>query len=144
MTVLLKPTLKVIQSHLEASGYFKSTGIGEPRQPPDSPHACVVVARGSNPTTTLNGSIERRVVIIRLYTDWLAEPIEDIEFWIDEVRAKVEEDLFGDFTLGGTVRNIEPTESGWETGSITIGSTIYRTLDYTLSMTIDDSSTYAP
>lgn len=138
----IKPAVQVIHSHLQSSGYFTSTGIGEPRQPPSTPHACVALARRSHPMTTLNGTIERRAVIVRIYDDFLAEPYDDTEFRLDEAVNKVEELVYGDFTLGGTVRNVEPTESGAEFGTIQIGTTLFRVVDITITMTIDDSATY--
>ena len=143
MVVKMKDTLLTIQEHLRGTQRLPSVGIGEPMDPPEDMHAAVFLGPYSNPATTLNGSIELRSVIVRIYLNALEEPREEIEFKMDEAASELHSDLLGDFELGGDVRNIEPTLMTVTFGYQSIGGVMFRIVDILIPMTVDDNATMA-
>lgn len=149
MTVLLRPTLLKLKSYLQASGYFDSVTIGEPTDPPVGRHASIRLGDRRHTGTTLNGTLERRIVILRFMKKAFAGDVEgeDGEFWLDEAVSKIQEDLLGDFDLGSTIRAIFPMEMVTVVGFIDIGTSggsaiKYRSADITVPLDIDDSAAY--
>ncbi len=143
MVVKLKNTLLAIQKHLRGTQRLPSVSIGEPLEPPGDMHAAVFPFAYSNPATTLNGSIERRSVMVRIYVNALREPREQIEFDLDEAASELHSDILGDFDLGGDIRNIEPTLITTTFGYIDVGPTKFRIVDILIPMTVDDNATMA-
>lgn len=143
MAVSMKSTMLKLQSYLDASGYFRTSSIGEPKDPPEGLHGAVMLRAYSHPATTLSGTIERRDITLRIYYDALAEPQGNIEFELDEIVAAIEEDLLGDFDLGATVRNIDVTAMTVNFGYQTIANRIYRIADIVVPLIVDDSATFA-
>ena len=148
MAVKLKSTLQALQSKLQAGGRFKSVSIGEPTDPPDSPHAAIILRRYENTSTTLNGSIERRTVIVRIYQKAFVEPRGDVEFLLDDMVSEFMEDIFGDFDLGGAIRNIEPLGVVVDFGYQSVGraggnEVMYRLADVSIPMIVDDNAVFA-
>ncbi|HLA18302.1 MAG TPA: hypothetical protein VJ253_03185 [Dehalococcoidia bacterium] len=142
MVVRLKPVLQLLQGYLAASGHFASTSIGEPKDAPGNTHGAVMLAAYSIPATTLNRTIERREVSIRVYINAMREPVEEIEFDLDTIVGDIMEDLCGDFSLGGTVRNIDATAVVTRFGYQTISGMMYRLADITLPLIVDDSAAF--
>ncbi len=149
----IRATLKVIQSHIAASGYAPLNQIGEPKgalATRDRLGASVHLGTGIVNRAALGGGTEERhIVIVRFYMNALAEPQEDIEFLLSEGVSKVSEALIGDFTLGSTVRNIAIAgEAGqalaYESGYLDISGTMYRIVDLTVPMIVDNAVTQAP
>ena len=144
MVVKLKSTLQALQGFLQASGRFQAVTIGEPKDPPDGVHGAIFLADYGMPMVMLNGgSVERRTVTVRIYINALREPRGDIEFLMDDIVSELLEDFCGDYDLGGTVRDIKPTEITTRFGYQTVGQVLYRIADITLPMTVDDSATFA-
>ena len=144
MAVKLKTTLLNLQSKLQAGGRFASVSIGEPTDPPNDRHAAIILDRYENVSTTLTGTIERRRVIVRIYTRAFQEARAEPEFWLDEVAREFMEDVWGEFDLGTIVRNVEPLESRVDFGYQQIAQTWYRIADIRLAMIVDDSATFTP
>ncbi len=143
MVVKLKNTLKTIRESLKGTQRLPSVGIGEPMDPPEDLHAAIFLGPYSNPQTTLNGSIELRSVIVRIYINALREPREEIEFDLDEAVSELHSDILGDFELGGDIRNIEPTLMTVTFGYQSIGSVMFRIADILIPMTVDDNAAMA-
>jgi len=101
-----------------------------------------MLAAYSIPATTLNRTIERREVSIRVYINAMREPVEEIEFDLDTIVGDIMEDLCGDFSLGGTVRNIDATAVVTRFGYQTISGMMYRLADITLPLIVDDSAAF--
>lgn len=144
MVVKLRTTLENLQSKLQASGRFDSVSIGDVTDPPAGVHGAIMLRRYENPATTLNGTIERRIVVIRILTKAFQEPAEDAEFLLDDIVSEILEDIWGEFDLGGTIRYIEPLGVTTEFGYYDIGPVKYRAADIFLPMIVDDSATFAP
>lgn len=142
MAILLRNTLIIIKDYLQRSGLFDSVDIGEPNAPIAGWHASLLLTRVEIPEVTLTGTIERRTVLLRIYTEAYRDPRSDIEFGMDERQAKIIEALLGDFDLGSTVRDLEPTLITVNYGYIEIGGKMHRVGEIALVMTIDDSATF--
>ena len=80
--------------------------------------------------------------MLRRYVNAMKEPGEGIEFEMDAWRADIQEDIFGDFDLGGSVAYALPTLFIWNYGFQTIEQTIYRLLDLTVAYRIDANATF--
>lgn len=144
MTVTIKSAIQVIESHLNASGYFPGgVSVGEPSDPPSDDFASIFMGNIEHASTTLNGTIERRTWIIRLYVKAFREPRWEIEYLLDEMYADIMTRLLGDYTLGGNVRNIEPLNLRLAPAYQTVGGTVFRLADISVPMLVDDSATYA-
>lgn len=146
MAFLIRPTLQAVQSHLLASGWFRDVRVGEPKSPPDELTAALWMDSASVVALTLSDTIELHVVMIRLYENVLTEPTEGIEFLLDQALAQIEKDLFGDYDLGATIRNIDiggkhGTSYQSVLGYIEIGDKNFRVADITLPLEVDGSAT---
>ena len=143
MVVKMKDTLRKIEGYLKGTQRLPSVSIGEPMDPPEDLHAAIMLSAYSNPATTLNGSIELRSVIVRIYINALQEPREEIEFKLDEAVSELHSDILGDFDLGGDIRNIEPTLMTVTFGYQSIAGVMFRIADILIPMTVDDNATMA-
>ncbi len=146
----IKDTLNVIRSHIAASGYARENQIGEFKSAPSGQIAAAVWWGGmvvyEAPLQQLH---ELHNVFIRFYMNMLQEPQEDIDIRLNEAVAKIEEDLVGDFTLGGTVRNIDIAGQVGDgltvtTGFETIDGVVYRMADMVFGVQVDNDITQAP
>ena len=138
MVVKMKGPMQAIQSHLKASGRFRAVTVGEPFKPPEGLHAAIMLESYAIPEVTLNSTIERRTVIIRLYVAAIEESREAIEFAMDDAVSEIIEDLLGDIELAGV--EVAPVGLTVRFGFQTIGQKIYRIADLSLPVTIYDSA----
>lgn len=141
MAVKLKAPMQAIQSFLQASARFRAVTIGEPFAPPEGLQCAILLESYAIPQLTLASTIERRTLIIRIYTAASEESREATEFLLDDAVSEVIESFLGDFDLGGAIRNIEPTGITCRFGFQTIQQQLYRIADISLPMTVDDSAT---
>lgn len=139
-----KAAWEVMQSHLAKMGYGTITMIGDPRSDAQSRMIAIVPRDGEVDRTTLGTPSEIHRVVLRFYVNWFEEPQEDTEFLLDQFRADIMEDVFGDYELGGTVCSALPTEFAWEYGIATVEKTLYRTLDLTVGYRIEDRAAFSP
>lgn len=136
--------LKTIQSAVGKMGGVTKCEIGEPSRGYQSGMVLVVPMSGSVPETTLTNPREtHHVKLIRLEKAF-QEPAVDTELKLEQWRAEVMEDINGDFTLGGNVAYILPTQTTWEWGHVTYETTLYRYVDISLNFRIDPAGTYTP
>lgn len=142
MAVKTRSVMLNLQSKLEALGRFASVSIGEPSEPPNSPHAAVILSRFENAGTTLAKTIERRILVVRVYIKAFNDPRGDNEFLMDDIATEFMESVWGDFDLGGNVRNPEPLGVTVNFGYQTIANTVYRIADISLPLIVDDSATF--
>lgn len=135
---------RAMQSHLGAMGYNVQAEIGEPMAPPEPITAAIIPISGRVDETVLNAPRFIHVVDLRFYADGLAEDRERVELTLDQIRADILEDIFGDFELGGEVAYALPTLFEWRYGWQSIGGRMYRLLDLTVAYRVDVTSTFAP
>lgn len=142
-TIVSRAAWKALKDHLSAAGYAPNVMIGAPRKPPQHMTAAIIPAAGNIDELTLSHPRELHELTIRLYAQAEAEPEEDIEFKLDEMREKIEIDICGDFTLGGAIAYAEPAEFKWEYDYGEWSGQTYRTLDMTIVWRIDDRAPFA-
>lgn len=139
-----KAAWQAIQSHLMAMGYSPQAMIGEPRSGVQDGMIAIIPQGGEVDETTLTAPREVHRCILRMYRNWLDEPQADTELVLDQFRADIMEDIFGDFELGGNVAHALPAEFAWEYGIETVENTKYRSIDLTVVYRIDPAATFAP
>ena len=144
-------TLHAVTSFLKVDGKFRTVTIGEPKSITPLTSICVAVFMQSTAITKfyLNGGTEEvHVVMVRLYRDMLAEPTEDIETDLAKSVQRIVSDLLGDYDLGATIRNIDGaggigTNLGSAWGYTDLSGRMFRIVDITLPLIVDDSATAA-
>jgi len=77
-----------------------------------------------------------------MYRNWLEEPQKETEFVLDQFRADILEDVFGDFDLGGNIAYALPAEMSWTYDEPVIQDTRYRTINIEIAYRIDDRATF--
>ena len=137
MATTQKATWQDMASKLQKMGGVPSAVIGEPKSAMQSGVVAVIPENGHIDETVLNAPREVHVVTLRRFENALQGPTEEIEFRLDAWRAEVQEDVFGDFDLGGTIAYVMPTEMPWAYGYVTVENTLYRFLDITVTYRVD-------
>jgi hypothetical protein len=136
--------LRVIQSHVKAIGKVSKVVIGEPKKGMQNGVVAVIPMTGRVDEVTLQTMREIHVVMLRRYENMLREPQEQVEFDLDRWRAQIAADLAGDFTIGGEVAYLLPTEIEWRWGYAQIETLWHRILEFEFAYRIDDRATFAP
>lgn len=144
-------TLEVVRSHVATTGGLASVEIEEPKQPygDNRFHASVFMRSAEVVITTLDSTVEVHSVIVRLYRDALAEPKNQIETGMAFLVSTIGDNILGDFSLGGNIRNVDiggdfgqPFRADW--GRVEIGQTTYRVADLLLGCVVNGGTTMAP
>lgn len=152
MAFNISNTLDVLLSHVAASGHVSSNSMGEPIEPPsgDKLHGSVYMR-----STTVQilygdgGTQELHVAVARLYRPVMREPTDQGERELAIATSELMQDFAQDFTLGGTVREIDLAGGqggeamGAEWGHVVIKDLMYRVVDITVPIVIDDSAAAA-
>ena len=154
MAFNIKATLDAISSHIARTGYVNDVRIGEPVAPPDAVdkmHAAIYMASAGVVSLTLSTTIEVHSVVVRLYRRAAFGQGDDagqVETEMALAVSQVTSNLVGEFDLGATMRNIDiagqygqSLSATW--GYITIGNTVFRTVDLTVPLVVDESATQA-
>ena len=139
-----KTAWEAMQSHLMAMGYGPNVVIGEPRSQMQSGTIALIPLSGEIDETTLNNPREIHRIQLRMYRNWLEEPQGETELVLDQFRADIEEDIMGDFDLGGNVAYALPAEFVWTYEENTVEKTLYRILNLQIAYRIDDRAPFAP
>ena len=152
MAFNIKATLDAISSHIARTGYVNDVRIGEPVSPPDAiekMHAAIYMASAGVVSLTLSTTIEVHSVVVRLYRRAAFGQGDDagqVEAEMALAVSQVTSNLVGEFDLGATMRNIDiagqygqSLSATW--GYITIGNTVFRTVDLTVRLVVDESAT---
>ncbi len=78
----------------------------------------------------------------------LNEPEDQIEYQLAEALSEISSDLIGEYDLGATIRNIDvggiygqSLTSEW--GYLDVGGVMFRVVDITVPLIVDDSATAA-
>jgi len=139
-----KATYQAMKSKLEKmAGGRGSVFIGEPLSKVASGNIAIVPERGSVDAATLQSPRDVHIVTLRRYENPFQQPNDELEFKLDQWRAQVEQDYFGDFELGGTMAYAEATQFAWEYGYITVDQNVrFRVLDITFAFRTDDRATF--
>ena len=136
-----------IQGHMAASGMFAEVTVGEPTAWGDADrlYGAIWTLGTRIPYVSLDTAIRIYDTRVRLYSKAFARPQDSREFALARAVQQVASDLFGDFTLGGTIREIDiagqfgqPVRARW--GHAMVG-VMYRIVDIDLALVVNDSST---
>jgi hypothetical protein len=154
MAFNIKSTLDAIASHISSTGYAGDVRIGEPVAPPDATdkvHAAIYMTSASVVALTLTNTIEVHLVTVRLYRRAAfgqGDDAGEVEAGMARAVSQISSNLIGEFDLGGTTRNIDvggqygqSISATW--GYVTLGSTVFRTVDLAVPLVVDDSATQA-
>lgn len=138
-----KAVWQAMQSHISALGYGPAQ-IGEPRTKVQDGMVAIIPDHGEIPESTLSGPRETHRVLLRMYKSWADEPTQDTEFALDQFRADIEADIFGQFQLGGVIAYPLPSDFGWLYDVKDVEKALYRCVDLIIGYRIDDNATFAP
>ena len=154
MAFNIKATLDAIASHIARTGYVAEVRVGEPSSPPDAidkMHAAIYMASASVVDLTLATTIEQHVVTVRLYRRAAFGQGDDagaVEAEMALAVAQITSNLVGEFDLGATMRNIDLAGQYGQSlnatfGYVSLGTTMFRTVDITVPLIVDGSATQA-
>ena len=152
MAFNIKATLDAIASHISRSGYASDVRIGEPVSPPDATdkvHAAIYMNSATVVGLTLSNTIEVHLVTVRLYRRAAFGQGDDagqVEETMALAVSQISSNLIGEFDLGGTARNIDVggqygQSIGAAWGYVQLGNTMFRTVDLSVPLVVDDSAT---
>jgi hypothetical protein len=141
-----------IESHARASGLFDSVNTFEPKSAPGGNLHCAIYVSGLQPAPLDSGLFSTAgvlTIMARIYLPMIQEPQDKIDPTIVAATDTLMEDFSGDFTLGGNARNIDLLgQSGAAlsalAGYITIDQTVFRSMDITIPIVVNDVFTQAP
>lgn len=137
-----------LTSHAQAAGSFERVLSHEPVSAPGSglTYAVWLSDLGPARSSGLNTTSARVVYTGRLYLPADTEPMDDVDLTIGQAAAAVIGAYSGDFTLGGSVRNVDLLGEGSEAlrarlGYLQLDSTTYRIATLTIPTTVNDAWT---
>jgi hypothetical protein len=138
------------ESHLMRSGLFDRVNWHEPKS---SPGVGVTAATWFTATTPVRSGLVSTTVrvelLVRMYMPMLREPMDDIDPAMMRALDVLMRQYSGDFTLGGEVRNVDllgehGTPLQARSGYLRVDSTLYRVVDITLPLIVNDLWEQAP
>lgn len=134
-----------IVSHAAATGYFDSVNAHEPRSAPGSGITAAVWLQRLRPLTSsglasTSGAVE---FVLRIYQGFLSEPLDTIDSRIMEAVDTLLTAYSGDFELGGNVRSVDLLGAygpglSVQAGYLTVDRTLYRIVDITIPLIVND------
>lgn len=135
-----------VESIAMATGQFRSVNFHEPKSAPGSGLRCAIWADTIEPIARASGLADTSgyvVVLARVYGNMLQKPEDEIDPRIMTAATVLVGAYSADFTLGGTVRNIDLLGAygktlGAQAGYITIGGSMYRVMTVTVPCVIND------
>lgn len=128
---------------LKAMGGVSAVYIGEiVAAAAQSGAVMVIPMAGRIDETVMNAPREIHTVSVTRLENAMTEPGDLREFTLDEWRAEMLEDIWGDFDLGGSMAYALPTDTTWEYGHVTYNNTLFRYLDVSFSYRVDPSATF--
>ena len=142
-----------IQTTLQGVSGIGNVVIGEPFSPPDADRLTTAIFCASYEPAgvTLTTTIDVFEVTLRVYSRAGMTPVDasTVEQNVAKTYFLVLSTLAGKFTLGGQIRAIDwaGEEAGRKVtgkwGHVVIGGTIFRVVDISVPLIVDDSSTFA-
>lgn len=145
MTLDLATPRSWLTSHAQKLGLFENVLGHEPVSAPGSGLTYAVWLGGIGPTQSsgLNSTSARVTFNGRVYLPADTEPMDDVDIVIGEAAASVIGAYSSDFTLGGSVRNVDLLGEGEEAlrarlGYLQLGSTTYRVATLSIPTIVND------
>jgi hypothetical protein len=146
MTLDSKGITSALESHALALGIFERVNKHEPKNAPGHGLTAAIWVETIEPVPEESGlaSTTGRVpFMIRVYNNALAEPRDDIDPTVLGAVDALFTAYSGDFTLGGLIKDIDllgragvPLSA--RAGYVTINQTMFRCMDITLPVVIND------
>lgn len=145
MALDINDILNIVVSHAQASGSFDRVNQHEPKNPVGNGVTCAIWVDYISPVITsgLSSTSARLLLKVRIYKNMLSEPQDAID---PDITAAVDTQMTaynGDFTLGGEARNIDimgqygvPLQA--QAGYLNLGNTIYRVMEITIPIIVND------
>src|SRR5262245_885626 len=101
--------LAAVISHAKASGRFERILTHEPKAAPGNGLSCAVWAQSLRPVTSsgLASTSARLELSVRIYTNMLAKPEDDIDTQLLDATDVLMGAYSGKFELGGLIRNVD-------------------------------------
>lgn len=148
MTIGINALIDAVTSHAAASGYFDAVNGHEPKSAPGSGMTYAVWVSEIEPTLSsgLSSTSVRVVLTGRIYKQFLAQPEDAIDPDMVNALDSLMTAYSGNFTLGANARNIDLQGSdgaplGARAGYQTIDKMIFRVLDITIPILVNDAWT---
>jgi hypothetical protein len=146
MSLDIDSILNGVVSHAMASGWFERVNQHEPKNAPGLGMTAAVWAQSIDPLprrSGLNSTTARIELTERIYSNMLADPIDMIDPNVIKATDVLMAAYSGDFTLGDVVQEVDllgevgvPLRA--QAGYITINQTMYRCMDITLPLIVND------
>jgi hypothetical protein len=138
--------LVAIEDHALVTGLFETVNGHEPKNPPSNGITLAIWLKDIMPVPASSGLdiVTIRVSwFVRLYSNVLQEPQDDIDTNLLNALSMLFTQYCGAFTLGGLVRNVDIFgESGTAlsalSGYVTMSGSVYRVMTITLPVIIND------
>lgn len=145
MTLDIEPIINAIESHALATGYFDAVNTHEPKSSPGHGMSAAIWRQTVRPARGRSGlhatSVEAEFRM-RIYTNMLQEPQDMIDINMSKAEDAMMNRLHGDFTLGGTVKNIELTSDSnplrGEAGYVNQDGKMFRIITIFIPVIIND------
>lgn len=149
MSLTIRTLIDALVSHASAAGFFDSVNGHEPKSAPGDGLTYSVWVQQIGPATgasVLAATAARVAMTGRLYKPFRSQPDDSIDPDMVDALDALLAAYSGDFTLGGTIRNVDLLGAhgeplGMRAGYQTIDKTVYRILDITIPMIISDAWT---
>lgn len=140
--------ISALESVVLTTGRFERANAYEPKTPPGSGLTAAIWVQDIKPVPSsgLASTSVLFVARIRLFTNMLQEPQEQIDPQLCDAVDDVMGRLSGGFTLGGIVREVDLLgESGValtaQAAYVTVQQTMYRIYDITVPLVVNDAWT---
>jgi hypothetical protein len=152
VSVGIRDLLDAVVSEAQRLGVFDRFAQHEPKSAPGQglTWACWVQRVDPIRGSGLDSTSARIVFTIRLYSSWSEEPVDEIDPTMIEAADLLTAAYCGNFTLDiAEVRMVDIKGAydiplAWEAGYLNVGGGMYRILDITLPLVINDVWTEAP
>lgn len=145
MSLDISNLLNAIVSHAQSTGWFDTVNQHEPKSPPGNGLNCAVWVESINPTRSgLAATSVIATFTVRVYSNMLQEPQDLIDPNAVQAIDVLMTAYSNDFTLGAQARNIEllRNQSGIglsvRSGYVNMSGKMYRVMDITLPITVND------
>lgn len=149
MTINIRALIDAATSAGSASGYFDAVQGHEPKSAPGTGLTYAVFLAALAPVAAASGlaATSARVELTgRIYKPFLAQPEDLIDPNLADAADALITAYSGDFDLGGNARNVDllgahGTPLGLRAGYQQIDKTMYRVLDITIPIIVNDAWT---
>lgn len=152
MTFDATALFNAVQSHAMTLGLFEQINTHEPKSKPGNGLTAAIWVQDIGPVPAGSGlaaATARVVMMVRIYTSFLAEPYDQIDPNMLGAANTLLAAYAGAFTLDGLTRNVDVLGASGaglsaRAGYLTQDKTVYRVMDITLPLIVNDVWTEIP